>query len=91
MLIDWQLVAGAALFGAGWGLAGMCPGPTVVSAGALRPGALVLLPAMLAGMAAFRAATWAGLLPEAASRDDESARASTPGELAAAASVAAVA
>ena len=29
-----RLVLGAALFGAGWGLLGMCPGPALVYAGA---------------------------------------------------------
>src|SRR5690606_29474119 len=33
--LDLRLVAGSALFGLGWGLAGYCPGPGLVSAGAL--------------------------------------------------------
>lgn len=42
--IDGRLVAGAALFGAGWGLAGYCPGPVLVSVvtGALVPLVFVL-------------------------------------------------
>jgi uncharacterized membrane protein YedE/YeeE len=48
--IDAPLVAGAALFGVGWGLVGYCPGPSLVAAGALVPAALVFVPAMLAGM-----------------------------------------
>ncbi|MBP1181038.1 YeeE/YedE family protein [Methylobacterium sp. PvR107] len=49
--IDAPLVAGAALFGIGWGLSGFCPGPAVaaLSTGA-RP-VLVFVAAMLAGMA----------------------------------------
>jgi uncharacterized membrane protein YedE/YeeE len=31
--IDWRLIVGSALFGAGWGLAGVCPGPAIVGAG----------------------------------------------------------
>lgn len=31
--IDWQLVAGAAIFGVGWGLTGICPGPNLVGLG----------------------------------------------------------
>ena len=47
--IDRRLVLGAALFGLGWGLAGYCPGPAVVSAGLLQGAAFVFLPAMLLG------------------------------------------
>ena len=50
--IDGPLVAGSALFGIGWGLAGFCPGPAVA---ALSTGAipvLVFVAAMLVGMAA---------------------------------------
>ncbi len=47
--IDRHLVLGALLFGLGWGLAGFCPGPAIVSAGLLQPAALLFLPAMLAG------------------------------------------
>jgi uncharacterized membrane protein YedE/YeeE len=48
--IDRELVVGAALFGIGWGLAGLCPGPAIVSAGGLRTGSLVFVVAMLTGM-----------------------------------------
>ncbi len=48
--IDRELVAGAALFGIGWGLAGLCPGPALVSAGGLHTGALVFMLALLAGV-----------------------------------------
>lgn len=49
--IDLRLVGGAALFGAGWGLAGFCPGPVVVSVAALSSDAFILGGAMIAGMA----------------------------------------
>lgn len=35
--IDRRLLAGAALFGVGWGLAGYCPGPALVAAGTGAP------------------------------------------------------
>jgi len=49
--IDRRLVAGSLVFGAGWGLAGFCPGPALVSLGAGHWQALVFTGAMLAGMA----------------------------------------
>jgi uncharacterized protein len=51
--IDWRLVGGSLLFGAGWGLAGFCPGPALVSAGSGQPHAWLFVAAMLAGMAIF--------------------------------------
>ena len=51
--IDKPLVIGAALFGAGWGLAGFCPGPALVSLAAGQPKAAIFVIFMLAGMAIF--------------------------------------
>lgn len=51
--IDKRLLGGGLLFGAGWGLAGFCPGPALVSLGSGQPKALVFVLAMLAGMLAF--------------------------------------
>lgn len=48
--IDRSLVVGAALFGLGWGLAGYCPGPALVSAATFAPITLLFLGAMAAGM-----------------------------------------
>ena len=48
--IDAPLVVGSLVFGVGWGLAGFCPGPAVVAAGAGHWQALVLVVAMVAGM-----------------------------------------
>ena len=49
--LDVPLIAGAALFGVGWGLVGFCPGPAVTALGAGMPEAAVFVPAMLVGMA----------------------------------------
>ena len=49
--IDRRLVIGGLVFGTGWGLAGFCPGPALVSVGAGHLQAVVFLIAMLAGMA----------------------------------------
>ena len=51
--IDNRLLTGSALFGAGWGVAGFCPGPGLVALGMGEPKALVFVGAMLAGMAIF--------------------------------------
>ena len=51
--IDRRLVLGSILFGAGWGLAGFCPGPALVGLAMGLPEALVFVVAMLAGMALF--------------------------------------
>ena len=47
--IDRKLLLGAMLFGAGWGLAGICPGPALVGF-ILQPAILGFVVAMLAGM-----------------------------------------
>ncbi len=48
--IDGRLVAGAAIFGVGWGLGGFCPGPALVAFGGGMHTAAVVVPAMLVGM-----------------------------------------
>jgi uncharacterized membrane protein YedE/YeeE len=51
--IDARLLAGAAVFGAGWGLAGLCPGPAVAAlpaVGSQLPALVVFIVAMLAGI-----------------------------------------
>lgn len=55
--IDRPLVIGAALFGIGWGLAGYCPGPVLVSASGGQAKALAFVAAMLIGMALQHATT----------------------------------
>ena len=51
---DTRLIAGAALFGIGWGLAGLCPGPAVASLALAPLSVLPFVLAMLAGMAVHR-------------------------------------
>lgn len=48
--VDRKLLTGAALFGAGWGLAGFCPGPAVMNLATLRFEVWLFVAAMLAGM-----------------------------------------
>ena len=51
--IDGRLVGGSLMFGAGWGLAGFCPGPALVALGMGEIKAVVFVAAMLAGMGLF--------------------------------------
>ena len=48
--IDAPLVTGAALFGIGWGLVGLCPGPALESLATRSPGVILFVAAMAAGM-----------------------------------------
>lgn len=49
--VDARLVVGAAIFGVGWGLSGVCPGPATVNLAFLDPKAVVFFVAMVLGMA----------------------------------------
>ena len=53
--LDARLIAGSAIFGIGWGLAGYCPGPGLASiaTGGLQP--ILFVIAMLVGMALYEA------------------------------------
>lgn len=48
--IDLPLIGGAALFGVGWGLAGICPGPALTDLVTLEPKVFAFVAAMLVGM-----------------------------------------
>jgi len=50
--LDHRLITGSVLFGMGWGLAGLCPGPAVASLTYNGVGGLLFMVAMLAGMGA---------------------------------------
>ena len=51
--IDKRLVVGGLMFGAGWGIAGFCPGPALVALGAGEGKAFIFVAAMIAGMGFF--------------------------------------
>ena len=52
--VDSRLLAGSAIFGIGWGLAGFCPGPAVTAmASGLAP-VFAFVAAMVAGMAVYK-------------------------------------
>lgn len=50
--VDQPLIAGAALFGVGWGMVGLCPGPAISGLALGIPSIFVFTVAMLVGMAA---------------------------------------
>src|SRR5712675_3745843 len=60
--IDRPLVVGAALFGLGWGLVGLCPGPALESLATLSPGIIAFVAAMAGGMALHN--VWQKLQPK---------------------------
>ena len=53
--LDTNLILGAAIFGAGWGLGGFCPGPALTSLASGVPAVLIFVAAMAVGMFAH---TW---------------------------------
>jgi len=53
--IDGRLIGGSSLFGVGWGLVGLCPGPAIADVGFLDGSAALFVVAMAAGMGAFAA------------------------------------
>lgn len=48
--IDPKLVAGAIMFGLGWGIAGFCPGPALAALVSLNPTVLLFVASMVGGM-----------------------------------------
>jgi uncharacterized membrane protein YedE/YeeE len=53
--IDGRLIGGSLLFGVGWGLVGLCPGPAIADIGFFDGRAALFVLAMAAGMAVFSA------------------------------------
>jgi hypothetical protein len=52
--IDTRLIGGAALFGTGWGLAGLCPGPGIAALAVAPLPALIFCAGMALGFGLFR-------------------------------------
>jgi uncharacterized protein len=66
--IDRRLAFGSALFGVGWGLAGICPGPALVLLGGGNAKGLVFVAAMVAGMFVFECIERASVRSAAATK-----------------------
>ena len=52
--VDGRLLGGAVVFGIGWGLAGLCPGPALTAVASGEPRVLLFVAAMAAGIAGHR-------------------------------------
>lgn len=70
--LDPRLITGAVLFGVGWGIAGLCPGPAAVGLATLKPEIVAFFAAMLGGMLSVRlwyACSWCeSLIPSRLAR-----------------------
>ena len=64
--VDARLVGGSLLFGVGWGLVGLCPGPAIADIGFLDRRAALFVLAMAVGMALY---SGLATVPATASRD----------------------
>lgn len=49
-VIDTKLIAGSAVFGIGWGIAGFCPGASIPVLSTLNPDVLIFTGALIAGI-----------------------------------------
>ena len=76
--IDRGLIGGAALFGAGWGLSGFCPGPAVTALATGLPQVAVFVLAMGLGMIGYRWVTQASAVVAAPARPGQPAIAGAP-------------
>jgi uncharacterized membrane protein YedE/YeeE len=75
--IDRPLVVGSVLFGIGWGLVGLCPGPALVNLAGLMPSVMLFVLAMAAGM--IIEDQWARRVYSAVAVEDDALSSSTDG------------
>ncbi len=52
--VDGRLLGGAALFGIGWGLVGLCPGPAIANLSFAGTNGIIFVASMISTMAVFR-------------------------------------
>lgn len=53
-IVDYKLVIGSAMFGIGWGLMGICPGPGIVNLATLNPMAILFVASLVVGVLLYR-------------------------------------
>ncbi len=53
-VVDWKLITGSALFGIGWGIVGICPGPGIVNLTTFDSDFIIFVGSMLTGMFIFK-------------------------------------
>ncbi len=68
-----QLLAGAALFGIGWGLGGICPGPALVALISLEESMVIFVGSMVLGMLGYHQ-IWMRIFPQAPFKQQEASR-----------------
>jgi len=56
--IDWKLIMGSIMFGIGWGLVGICPGPGIVNLVTLSLEPIIFVFSMILGMFIFKLSPW---------------------------------
>ncbi len=52
--LDWRLISGGVFFGAGWGIAGFCPGPALTALGSGKTEVFIFVASMAGGMYLYR-------------------------------------
>ena len=75
--IDRPLVIGAILFGAGWGMVGLCPGPALENLASLSPAVIAFVLAMGCGM--ILQDLWQNRLPRVSEIEDSALATNTDG------------
>ena len=67
--VDRRLLAGASIFGIGWGIGGICPGPSIAGLATLSAPFMVFVPSIVLGMVIFSAVTASGKPADSAGTD----------------------
>ncbi len=60
--VDKKLITGSAMFGIGWGLTGICPGPGIVNLVTRNSNALIFVGSMIVGMIIYQIAEKSGVI-----------------------------